>query len=119
MGRIFNRLVQLLVVPHLNDTQCGFKGFERAVARDLFSRQRTTGFSFDVEILFLARKRGYSLQEVPIDWHFDADSRVRPGRDTLKMVIDLLRIRLLDLRGAYDRPPWPNRLAGELPEPWS
>jgi glycosyltransferase involved in cell wall biosynthesis len=101
MGRVFNLIVKALVVPGLNDTQCGFKGFRLAVARDLFSNQRMEGFSFDAEILFVARKRGYAMQEVPIDWYFDADSRVRPVADTFSMVLDLLRIRWNDLRGRY------------------
>jgi dolichyl-phosphate beta-glucosyltransferase len=104
MGRVFNLLVRMLVVRGLDDTQCGFKGFRRSVARDLFSHQRLDGFGFDAEVLFLAQKRGYSMQEVPIDWHFDADSRVRPGVDTVKMTLDLLRIRYYDLRGDYHRP---------------
>jgi glycosyltransferase involved in cell wall biosynthesis len=101
MGRVFNLLVRLLIVSGIHDTQCGFKGFHRAVAHDLFRLQRSMGFAFDVEILLLARKRGYSIQEVPIDWHFDADSRVRPIRDTINMVLELLRIRLQYMRGVY------------------
>jgi len=101
MGRIFNLLVQILVIRGLSDTQCGFKGFQREVARDLFAHQRLDGFSFDAEILFLARKRRYRLQEVPVTWYFDADSRVRAGSDTLNMTKDLLRIRLFALRGDY------------------
>jgi dolichyl-phosphate beta-glucosyltransferase len=101
MGRVFNLLVRLLVVQGLNDTQCGFKGFQRDVAYRLFSLQRMRGFSFDAEILFLARRYRLRVEEVPIDWHFDADSRVRPGVDTVRMTIDLLHIRLNDLRGDY------------------
>ncbi|HWE61547.1 MAG TPA: dolichyl-phosphate beta-glucosyltransferase [Chloroflexota bacterium] len=104
MGRIFNLLVRALIIRGLDDTQCGFKGFRRAVARDLFSYQQLDGFSFDAEVLFLAHKRGYSMQEVPIDWHFDEDSRVRPGVDTVNMTLDLLRIRYNDLRGRYRHP---------------
>jgi dolichyl-phosphate beta-glucosyltransferase len=113
MGRVFNLLVRALVVGGMNDTQCGFKGFQRAAARELFSYQRLDGFSFDAEVLFLARKRGYSMQEVPIDWHFDADSRVQAGTDTVKMTLDLLRIRGNDLRGVY-RDPAHAMLAREL-----
>jgi len=101
MGRIFNMLVRALVVNGFDDTQCGFKGFSLAAAHQIFSRQRLNGFSFDVEVLYLARKRGYALREVAIDWHFDADSRVRPGVDALKMTLDLLHIRLLAFSGAY------------------
>ena len=107
MGRVFNLLVRLVVVPRLNDindTQCGFKAFTREAARDLFLRQRIDGFSFDAEVLFLARRRGHRLKEVAIDWYFDADSRVRAVTDTLAMSLDLLRIRYYSLRGAYRRP---------------
>jgi dolichyl-phosphate beta-glucosyltransferase len=104
MGRVFNLLVRALAVPGLDDTQCGFKGFRRPVARDLFARQRLDGFSFDAEVLFLARRRGYRFKEVPIDWYFDADSRVRAVSDTIHMTLDLLRIRFYQLRGGYRRP---------------
>ena len=101
MGRIFNVFVKLLVIGGLDDTQCGFKGFQRSAARDLFSRQRMDGFSFDAEVLFLARKRGYSMKVIGIDWYFNGDSRVRAVSDTFAMTLDLLRIRLNDLRGIY------------------
>lgn len=104
MGRVFNRLVRLLAVRGLDDTQCGFKGFRRPVARDLFAHQRLDGFSFDAEVLFLARRRGYRFKEVPIDWYFDADSRVRAVSDTFGMTLDLLRIRYYQLRGGYRQP---------------
>ena len=101
MSRVFNLFVRALVVGGLKDTQCGFKAFKRDVAQDLFSRQTLDGFSFDVEILYLARKRGYRTEEIAIDWYFDANSRVRAGRDTLHMVGDLLRIRLRTAAGGY------------------
>jgi dolichyl-phosphate beta-glucosyltransferase len=103
MGRVFNLFVRLLLVSGMNDTQCGFKGFQRDVARDLFSRQRLDGFSFDAEVLFLAKRRHYRMKEVPINWYFNDDSRVRAVTDTFTMTLDLLRIRYLDLRGAYRR----------------
>jgi dolichyl-phosphate beta-glucosyltransferase len=103
MGRWFNLLVRLLVLNGLQDTQCGFKGFERTAARDLFARQQLHGFSFDVEVLFLARQLGYRMCEVPIDWYFDADSRVRAGTHTLEMARDVLRIRYYAQRGIYRR----------------
>lgn len=104
MGRVFNFFVRMLVVGGMHDTQCGFKGFQRDVARDLFSRQQLDGFSFDAEVLFLARRRNYRMKEVPINWYFNDDSRVRAVTDTFTMTLDLLRIRYLDLRGAYRRP---------------
>jgi len=103
MGRVFNRAVQALIVPGIEDTQCGFKAFRRVVARDLFSLQRTRGWAFDVELLYLARRRGYPVRQVGIDWYYDADSRVRGLPDSLGMMGELLRIRLNGLSGLYRR----------------
>jgi len=108
MSKVFNFLVRTLVIGGLKDTQCGFKAFKRSVARDLFVRQTIDGFSFDVEILYLARKREYIVEEIAIDWYFDANSRVRAGHDTLHMVGDLVRIRMKTVVGAYG-------YAGKLP----
>jgi len=104
MGRVFNRLVQRIIVRGINDTQCGFKAFRREAADDLFNRQTIRGFGFDVELIYLAYKFGYRVVELGIDWHFDPDTRVRPGVDTLAMVRELLSIRLRDWRGGYGRP---------------
>lgn len=101
MGRLFNRLVQFLAVRGINDTQCGFKAFSRAAADDLFPLQTVSGFGFDVEILYLAQKLGYSVEELPIDWYFDADTRVRPGIDSLDMLREVLLVRWRDFRGHY------------------
>ena len=103
MGRVFNRAVQLLVVHGIDDTQCGFKAFQRPVGRDLFSLQRIKGWGFDVEILYLARRRGYRVQQLAIDWFYDPDSRVRGMADSLSMVGEILRIRLYALFGVYRR----------------
>ncbi len=102
MGRVFNGLVKLLAVPGFQDTQCGFKCFRREVARDVFAHQTLSGWGFDVEVLYIARKRGYRIVEVPIDWYYQTDSRVRPVQDTLRMVRELLTVRINDLRGAYN-----------------
>lgn len=101
MGRVFNLLVRLLAVPGFQDTQCGFKAFTRASAEAIFPRLTITGFGFDVELLYLARKYGLRVVEIPIVWYFQADSRVEPVRDTLRMLRDLARIRWNDLRGRY------------------
>jgi dolichyl-phosphate beta-glucosyltransferase len=101
MGRVFNRLVQTIAVKGIEDTQCGFKAIRRQAAVDLFSEQRLNGFAFDVELLYLARKYGYSIKELGIEWHFDDDSRVRPGIDTLGMVKELIMIRVRDAFGVY------------------
>ena len=101
MGRGFNLVVRALALPGIQDTQCGFKAFTRAAARDIFPRQTLPGFGFDVEILYIARKRGYRILEVPVTWVYRSSSRVEPVRDTFRMFTDLLRVRLNDLRGRY------------------
>jgi dolichyl-phosphate beta-glucosyltransferase len=102
MGRVFNALVRTFAVPDVQDTQCGFKAFTRACALDLFGRQTISGFGFDVELLYLARKRGYAVREVPVTWVYRASSRVDPIRDTVRMFGDILRVRLNDWRGKYE-----------------
>ena len=95
MGKIFNRLVRLLAVPGIMDTQCGFKCFKQEVARELFTEQKVNHFGFDVEILYLARKRAYKIAEVPVIWINFLESRVGLVKDSLHMLFDLLRIRLI------------------------
>lgn len=93
MGRTFNLLVQTLVFPGIKDTQCGFKLFRADVARELFELRSIDGFAFDVEVLFLARKKGYSVAEVPVIWINDEASRVNPITHSLKMFGDILKVR--------------------------
>jgi glycosyltransferase involved in cell wall biosynthesis len=104
-GRVFNTLIRLLVLPGLQDTQCGFKCIRAEVARDIFPYQTLTGWAFDVELLYIARRRGYQLVEVPIDWYFNADSKISVVRDSLRMFLDLLQIRRNARCGLYDRKP--------------
>lgn len=104
-GRVFNTLIRLLVLPGLQDTQCGFKCIRAEVARDIFPYQTLTGWAFDVELLYIARRRGYKIIEIPIDWHFNADSKISVLRDSLRMFLDLLRIRRNARRGLYDPKP--------------
>ncbi len=101
MGRVFNSLVGVLAVPRISDTQCGFKAFTREAALDLFSHQVIDGWAFDVEVLFLARRRGYRISEVPVTWRYDPSSRVRPLHDTIAMLRELLVIRWNNLVGRY------------------
>ena len=101
MGRVFNLLVQVLAVPGIQDTQCGLKCFDRTAARELFGRQTIEGFGFDVEILYLARKLRFPVREVAVTWRHVPASRVDPVRDTLRMIGDVLRVRVNDLRGRY------------------
>lgn len=103
MGRVFNLLVRLLAVPGVQDTQCGYKCFQRQAARDIFTTQRIDGWAFDVEILHIALLRGYRIVEVPIEWHYGEGSRISPLRDSWNMVREVLRIRRNGRSGLYDR----------------
>ena len=100
-GRAVNLMIRLLALPGLHDTQCGFKMFTGAAAEALFSRQTLTNFSFDIEILFLARKLGFRILELGIPWHFSTESKVSPVKDTLQMFADILRIRINSRKGVY------------------
>jgi glycosyltransferase involved in cell wall biosynthesis len=102
-GRVFSNLVKLAVLPGIEDTQCGFKCFTAAAAEDLFRVQRLDGLSFDVELLFIARLRGYRICEVPIDWIFHRETKVRMVRDTLQMLRDVLTLRRNLRAGYYER----------------
>jgi dolichyl-phosphate beta-glucosyltransferase len=101
IGRGFNLLVRWLAVPGFHDTQCGFKCFQARAAEDLFRVQQLDGWTFDVELLFVALRRGYTVLEVPIPWYYIAGSRVHLVRDSLGMLVDLFRIRRNWSRGAY------------------
>ena len=92
MGKTFNRIVRLLVVPGISDTQCGFKLFRGAVARELFAESHVDGFAFDVEILLLARGR-YRVAEVPVVWRHVEESKVALGRHSSRMLLDVIRLR--------------------------
>ena len=105
IGRGYNLLIRILALPGLNDTQCGFKCFRAAAAEDLFRRQSLPGWSFDVEVLFIGRRRGLRIVEVPIDWYYNAESKIRIFKDSFQMGIDLLKMRFNALRGKYDGTP--------------
>jgi dolichyl-phosphate beta-glucosyltransferase len=93
MGKAFNRMVQVLLLPGVWDTQCGFKLFRGEVARGLFAELETDGFAFDVEILHRARRAGYPIREVPVRWINSGASKVAPVQASAEMLRDLLRIR--------------------------
>jgi len=101
MGRLYNVFVRALALPGLRDTQCGFKLWTAAAARAAFSAARLHGFSFDVEALYLARKRGYRIAEIPVTWRNDAATRVGLRGGSVAFP-DLLKIRLYDWTGRYD-----------------
>lgn len=94
MGKIFNRIVRLVIMNDFRDTQCGFKLFNGEAAREIFSAARINRFAFDVEILALAMKKGYRIAEVPVRWKNAPGSKVNPVFDSIQMLFDLFRIRL-------------------------
>lgn len=113
MGRIFNRLVRWVALKGIQDTQCGFKAMHRSIAHDLFHRVRIYGAdaqpvqgaavtAYDVELLFLAQRRGYRIAEVPVLWYYGTETKVDPLRDSLRNVRDVLQVRMNAWRGRYD-----------------
>jgi len=104
LGRVFNRLLRILLNLDFKDTQCGFKAFRADAAQALFPRQRIEGWGFDPELLFLAQKFGFKVAEVPVVWAHDDRTRISPLADGSRMVADMLRIRWYDLSGRYRSP---------------
>jgi dolichyl-phosphate beta-glucosyltransferase len=104
MGRVFNRIVQLLALPGIEDSQCGFKMFTAGAVRSIFPRVTVDGWAFDVEVLAIARAQQLRILEIPIEWHYRAESRLSMGRDGVAMVRELLRISARARRGLYDEP---------------
>jgi dolichyl-phosphate beta-glucosyltransferase len=100
-GRVFSGLVKRFALPGFEDTQCGFKCFRAAAAEELFAVQRFDGMSFDVEVLYIAQQRRLRIIEVPIDWYYRSESRVRPLADPLRMLSDILTIRRNWRAGLY------------------
>lgn len=119
MGKIFNKLVKLLAVPHFSDTQCGFKCFRRDAAREIFTCCRIDGFSFDVEMLHIARRKGLPVKEVGVIWRNSPLSKVHPVIHSLQMLRDLFVIRFHSLSGSYGRkiraPEWKPDCPGTPP----
>jgi len=112
-GRCFNAITRLVMGLPFADTQCGFKAFRRPVAQTIFQLQRIERWGFDPELLFIALKRGYKIQEVPVTWGHDERSRLSYLKDGIKMLEDIAYIRWEAFAGAYDRkvveftPEWP------------
>ena len=101
MGSLFNAVVQRFGLRHIADTQCGFKLFRRSVAQDLFSVACVDGYAFDLELLYIARQRGFRIAEVPVNWADQPGSKVRPWRDGFLMLRELMAIRKRDAQGRY------------------
>lgn len=113
MGRVFTRLVQLVTGQRFGDTQCGFKAFRHDAAQEIFGRVQLYGANspvikrskvtgFDVELLFLARKFGFRIAEVPVRWFYSRGSKVDPMRDSFQNLLDVLKVRMYDWQGRYD-----------------
>lgn len=111
MGRVFNGLVQLLLLPGIDDTQCGFKVFSRTALDDILPRQQLYAnaeevrtprvTAFDVELLYIARKHGHRIEVIPITWQYGDHSKVNPVIDTIHNVIDVLKVKWNSLCGRY------------------
>ncbi|MCB9450277.1 MAG: glycosyltransferase family 2 protein [Anaerolineaceae bacterium] len=101
IGRINNLIIKLTAVRGFEDTQCGFKMFTQAAAEDLFGVQQMTGIGFDIELLFIAKRRGYTIKQVPITWYFDPDSRMRLVGDSLHLLVEIWQIRRNWFWGIY------------------
>lgn len=101
-GQVFSLLVAVLMFPGIHDTQCGIKGFRALAARQIFQRLTIRKFGFDVEVLYIARKLGFSIKQIPVRMiGFRYDSRIQVLRDSGRMFLDLFTIRWNDLRGVY------------------
>lgn len=116
MGRLFNVAVRLISGVHFRDTQCGFKGFRYQVAQDLFGRVRLYGYDakplqggavtgFDVEVLYLALQRGYRIEEIPVTWRYGIKGKSNALADSLRMFIDVVKVRWMAGKGMYEREP--------------
>ena len=100
LGKGGNKVIQIFALPGIQDTQCGFKLFRGDAARELFGSARIDRFAWDVEVLYLARRRGYAIAEVPVLWFNSPESKVSVWRDTPKTLWDVLRIRWMHRRNA-------------------
>ena len=103
MGRLSNLLIQLVAVPGIKDTQLGFKAFTAAAAKNIFSLVSVAGWGFDMEVLAIARKKGYKIKEVGVLWHERGGSHV-PLKAYIQSLADLFKIKWRLLTGKYDRP---------------
>lgn len=103
IGRVNNLIIKLSILRGFEDTQCGFKMFNRSAADDLFQVQQMNGIGFDIELLFIAQKRGYKIKEIPITWYYNDESKIRLIDDSLKLLAEIWQIRRNWLKGLYAR----------------
>jgi glycosyltransferase involved in cell wall biosynthesis len=115
-GRIFNLMLRITLGLHFKDTQCGFKAFQKQAVQKIFPLQKIERWGFDPEILFLAGKFGFRVQEVPVAWAHSGGTRIHPLTDGSRMFWDMLRIRWYDVTGKYDAAPGAAESAKTLPE---
>lgn len=101
-GRVFNLYLRMLLGLRYKDTQCGFKAFTASSALTLFGHQKIERWGFDPELLFLAKKFGFSVREIPVEWAHDQGSKISYFKDGLKMGVETLKVRWYDLTGKYD-----------------
>lgn len=112
MGRVFNLLVRALVLSGINDTQCGFKLFRQSVAKEVFSKALLYGdltkevvipkvTAYDVEVLFIAKKMGFKIKEMPVVWEYGTDSKVRNVSDTIINFLDVVKVKINSIKGSY------------------
>jgi len=102
LGRIFNLALRILLGLQYRDTQCGFKAFTRRAAQTIFPLQHIERWGFDPEILYLARKFGLKIQELPVQWAHRDGTRINPLRDGIRMFVEILKIRWYSITGKYD-----------------
>ncbi|MDI6892697.1 MAG: glycosyltransferase family 2 protein [Actinomycetota bacterium] len=103
MGKVFNLLARGLKLTEIKDTQCGFKCFKKDVAHDIFRKQKINHFCFDLEVLYVAGKRGYKIKEIPVQWQNSPTSKVNPVTDSIKMLFDLLKIKFIHPTASFGR----------------
>ena len=103
IGRVNNWIIKAAALDDFEDTQCGFKMFNRSAALDLFGVQKMNGIGFDVELLYIAKRRGYKIKEVPITWYYDSYSTMRLWDDSINMLREIWDIRQNWRRGDYEK----------------
>lgn len=101
IGKTFPLLVRFLLLPKIKDSQCGFKLFKTDVAKKIVNKQTINRFCFDVELLYIARKKRFVIKEVPVKWIDKRGSKVNPFKDSFKMLCDLIKIKYNGILGKY------------------
>lgn len=102
LGNVYPLIVRTLIINDLKDTQCGFKLFRKEIIRPVFLKQTINGFAFDTEILLIAKKLGYKIKEVPIEWSNSSESKLNVFKDPFIMGIDVFKIFINKIKGVYD-----------------